>query len=204
MIQTWPAHTEPEFKLLKSLRIDSKVPIPVGCVAWRADSYSYPSPHSLIDCLKNPAQWCRFREQKIHFFGFVFSRGYTGYHYVLWAWLSTCICSEKLSLKFPVRVSSFLAFLGNSIKFFVHNICKIHKIFDNFNRVISQVINFPIFLCRGSASLSTLARLAARSVTPAGSSTASSTVRILANQKFVQIIQPMAVARLTLLGVFLL
>ncbi len=43
-----------------------------------------------------------------------------------------------------------------------------------------------MYLCRGSASLSTLARLAARSGTPAGSSTASSTVRILANRRLVK------------------
>jgi hypothetical protein len=40
------------FKLLRSPRIDSKEPIPPGCVAWRASTttlfYSDPSPHRLF------------------------------------------------------------------------------------------------------------------------------------------------------------
>ena len=122
--------------------------------------------------------------KKLISYVFVFSSRVPRYHYALWAWPSTCICSEK----FLARVSSFLAFFGYFIKFHdIHN-CGDFRAFDNLIRIInkSSIINLEMFVCRGSASLSTLARLAARSVTPAGSSTASSTVRILTNQRFAQ------------------
>jgi hypothetical protein len=47
------------FKLLRSPRIDSKEPIPPGCVAWRADTYDNPIPTQFLaaeDCLTIPAQ----------------------------------------------------------------------------------------------------------------------------------------------------
>ncbi len=52
----------PNFKLLRSQIIDSKQPIPPGCVAWRA-VYDNPIPSRFlapIDCLKIPALAVRY------------------------------------------------------------------------------------------------------------------------------------------------